>query len=283
MACEINLINMKKLCLLVIFVFASIISSAQYWFGPKIGLNYINPIYQDKTIEDDLDVDDDFDINVGFALNYAATDVYSIYGEVIYERVNRNLQSKFSNSANPITIQSNTTNQFITIPLMLRVSLGKAPFHYYVNGGPKVSYWLGGKGEYLLPSFQEEVALDPVAGNGSPLQPLEYKLTFNSNRDNEEDVLLVSEPNRFQFGLVVGTGILFDLLSGSRLMLDFRYTFGHSNMGFDSEEDVWFVHKDDNYVESFEYSLNIASISVAYLFEYDTGFKRKGRSTNRAK
>ena len=50
--------------------------------GPKIGINYVDPIYQDESFERDLyDVDNDFDFQVGLALNYTATDLYScLYG-----------------------------------------------------------------------------------------------------------------------------------------------------------------------------------------------------------
>ena len=122
--------------------------------------------------------------------------------------------------------------------------------------------------------------LDPVTGDNLDPQPIEYRATFNSGKDNGEDILLVSEPNRLQFGLTFGAGAFFDLISGARLMIDLRYAFGHSNFGFDNPNDSWFVYEDDQYVESFEYSLNTLSVSVAYLFEYDAQLKRRGKSTN---
>lgn len=263
----------------VIVLFAIMGSvNAQYWFGPKVGINYVNPVYQDASVEGTFyDVDNDLDIQAGLALNYTATDLYSVYTEIIYERTNRNLVNKPSHN---IKTESNSVNKFITIPVMLRISLGKLPFHYYVNGGPKISYWLASKGSFFLESFEEAVILDPITGENLEPGPLEYKVTFNKDKDNGEDIIFMKQPNRLQFGLTAGAGAFFDLATGARLMVDFRYTFGHSNLGFDTPGDG-FSYPDDSYVESFEYTLNTASVSIGYLFGYNSEFKRKGRSTDK--
>ncbi|MEQ9401946.1 MAG: outer membrane beta-barrel protein [Cyclobacteriaceae bacterium] len=260
----------KSLILLIALCFGRI-AFGQYWFGPKIGVNYVNPVYQDDSVEDDLfDVDNDFDFQFGAALNYTATDLYSVYTEIVYERMNRNLKSKPTNN---FQIDSKATNSFITIPVMLRVSLGHVPFHYYVNGGPKISYWLSSKGTLFLPSFEENIDPD----TNEPI-PFEYKVVFNSSDIGDGNVEL-EDANRLQFGLTAGAGAFFDLANGARLMVDFRYTFGHSNLGFDTK-DGNFDFPDDNYVESFEYTMNTISVSVGYLIGYNAEFKRKGRSTD---
>ncbi|MEP1096277.1 MAG: outer membrane beta-barrel protein [Cyclobacteriaceae bacterium] len=264
---------MKKSLSVIILLVVFQTANAQYWFGPKIGINYINPIYQEDSFEDELyDVENDLDFQFGFALNYTATDLYSVYTEIIYERMDRRLTNQESN---PILSISNASNSFITIPVMLRVSLGRLPFHYYVNGGPKISYWLASKGEVVLSSFEENI--DPETNE---VIPLTYKVTFNSKKENGDDLLLMSNPNRLQFGLAAGAGAFFDLATGARLMVDFRYTFGHSNLGFDTIGDS-FDFPDDLYVESFEYTMNTLSVSVGYLFGYNSQFKRKGRSTDK--
>lgn len=268
----------KYLTIVAVSLVFGHVSKAQYWFGPKFGINYVNPVYQDASIEGTFyDVDNDFDIQFGAALNYTATDLYSVYTEIIYERTNRNLVNKPTNF---ILTESKTVNSFITIPVMLRVSLGKLPFHYYINGGPKISYWLSSKGSLFLQSFEEQVNLDPVTGEALDPAPIDYKVTFNSSKDNGEDILHMGNPNRLQFGLTAGAGAFFDLATGARLMVDLRYTFGHSNLGFDTFGDS-FDFPDDNYVESFEYTLNTASLSIGYLFGYNAEFRRKGRSTSK--
>ena len=76
--------------------------------------------------------------------------------------------------------------------------------------------------------------------------------------------MFVEQANRLQFGLTAGAGAFFDLSSGARLMVDFRYTFGHSNLGFDTFADS-FDFPEDDYVESFEYTMNY-NLSFGGLF-----------------
>ena len=113
---------MKKYSVLILLLTFSAVTYGQYWFGPKIGLNYVNPIYQDETIEGErYDVSNDFDINAGFALNYTASDLYSVYGEIVYERMNRDLVNKqpSAENPNPIIVQSNAINHFISVPVIV--------------------------------------------------------------------------------------------------------------------------------------------------------------------
>ena len=256
-------------------------SFGQYWVGPKIGISYIDHVYQDKIYErDSFNVDPNINIQLGLAFSYSATDMYSVYGELVYERMGKTLRDKGSNGE---SVYASMTNHFISVPVMLRVTLGKVPFHYFVNGGPRLSYWLGGKGVHDL-AFEEFPLVSDEEGN--PL-PIEYKLKFNSDNVAPGDfrTAYVSKPNRFQFGLTLGGGVYFDLVSGSRLMLDFRYTWVHSSMATNTEDDTNLIRGSsgdlDYYRENMEYYQNIATIGVAYLFGYNGELRRKGKSTNK--
>ena len=73
-------------------------------------------------------------------------------------------------------------------------------------------------------------------------------------------------------------------------MVDFRYNWGHSNMAFNFDptiDDIRYVRTgigsdvpEGAYQENYEYTNNTISISLAYMFEYNTDFKRKGSSTS---
>ncbi|MEO9870513.1 outer membrane beta-barrel protein [Ekhidna sp.] len=268
-----------SICVIIAFSSESL---AQYWFGPKIGVSYIDHVYQDKTYEkDSFNVDNDINMQFGFALSYTATDMYAVYGEIVYERVGKSLTDKETDGDK---VTASMTNHFISVPIMLRVTLGTVPFHYYVNGGPRLSYWLGGKGEHDLESFAE---FPPVSDEDGNALPVEYKLAFNSDNSSPGDfrTAFVSEPNRLQFGLTLGGGMLFDLASGGRLMLDFRYTWVHSNLATNTSRDTNLIRGSsgdaDFYRENLEYYNNIATVGVAYLFSYSSQLKRKGKSTNK--
>ncbi|WP_421765290.1 hypothetical protein [Ekhidna sp.] len=251
-------------------------SYGQYWFGPKVGVSYIDHVYQDKTYErDSFNVATDINMQYGFALMYTATDRYSVYGEINYERVGKRVKDIQTDGED---VNASMINHFISAPVMLRITLGRVPFHYYVNGGPRLAYWLGGKGTIFLEEFVENL---PDPDNiEEAIKP--YKITFNSDKalEGNRSTALVRDPNRLQFGLTVGSGMYFDLANGTRLQIDARYTWVHSNMGTNSgSRDTNFGG--ENYRENFEYYHNIGTVSIAYLFGYNSELKRKGKSTSK--
>lgn len=265
---------MKRLLISILFIYSGLSLTAQYWFGPKVGVSYIDHVYQESAYErDTFDVSNDWNFQAGVVLSYSATSMYSVYGEIMYEKIGKKLTDK-TTGGNLVT--ASMTNHFITVPIMLRVTLGSVPFHYYVNGGPRLSYWIAGKGTHELEEFEE---FPPITDeDGNPL-PVNYKITFNSDNATPDDPTsaFVDKPNRLQFGLTLGAGIYFDLQSGGRLQLDLRMNWVHSNMGTNSQNDLNLVR--DAYRENLEYFHNISSVSVAYLFGYNSDLKRKGRST----
>ena len=263
---------MKHL-LVTIAVLISYTSNAQYWFGPKIGYSYIDHVYQESTYESDtaFTVPKDFNYQAGIALSYTATSRYSVYGELLYERVGKEVTDSPTGGD---FVTTKMTNHFLSAPIMLRVTLGTVPFHYFVNGGPRLAYWLGGNGSIKL----EELAEAFFDEDGNPI-PVDYKIVFNSSRlGSDRSTAFVSKPNRLQFGLTLGGGVFFDIQGGSRLQLDFRFTWVHSNMGTNNGfNDTNF--NDETYRENFEYFHNIGTLGITYMFGYDSQLRRKGKST----
>ncbi len=254
---------MKLIFSILVLIFSTTYSFGQYWLGPKIGFSYIDYNYQDGEYEKTYKVVKDWNYQVGLALNYTASERYSIYTELVYERIGKKVTDIATNGS---TVRTSMTNHFISLPAMLRITFGKAPIHYYINGGLRLSYWLGGSGSQFLDEFIEQ-----------QLAERDYNIVFNRDKVSG-NTAFIAEPNRLQFGLTVGGGIFFDIQGGTRLMIDARYTWVHNNMGSNSgteDENFHFA----SYQENFEYSHNIATIGIAYLFNYDQNLIRKGKST----
>ena len=266
---------MKRNLIAGVLLLSSFWSYSQYWFGPKIGLNYIDHVYQESTYEkDSFNVPENFNFQAGVAISYTATGLYSVYGELLYERYGKKVTDRQTDGE---IVKTEMTNHFISAPVMLRVTLGRIPFHYYVNGGPRLSYWLGGSGKQDLAEFEEFLTDE----DGNPLI-VDYNVTFNSSNAlaGDRSTAFVSKPNRLQFGLTAGGGIILDVKGENRLQIDFRYTWVHSNMGTNNgTEDINF--ENETYRENFEYYHNIATVGVAYLFGYNSDLKRKGKSTSK--
>lgn len=209
-------------------------------------------------------------------MSYTATDRYAVYGELLYERISKKVTDRFTGGD---VADSRMNNHFISVPVMLRITLGRVPFHYYVNGGPRLAYWLGGNGTL---NTEENLEFGEEDENGNIL-PIEYKIRFNASKvrnDLSESSALVNKPNRLQFGLTAGAGMFLDIQGGGRLQFDFRYTWVHSNLATnDGDNDIGF--SDSSYRENFEHYHGIATIGVAYMFAYNSQLRRKGKSTSK--
>lgn len=279
---------MLRITLCLSSLFFTIAAFSQYWIGPKIGASYIDHIYSDKTYEGtttdteirSLGVDENINFQAGLAVNYTTETIYSFYGELMYEQIGKELgfaEGLIDDPSSTVFGVTSMKNHFITAPLMLRVTLGHLPFHYYINGGPRLSYWLGGSGEMAIDEFVE---FGSPNDDGSEVYV--YQVTFNSKKAQENtDKALVSKPNRVQYGLALGAGIILDVFNQSRLQIDFRFTWVHSNMGTNNgTDDINFEFP--GYRENFEYSHNMASVGIAYMLEYNKNLKRRGKSTNKS-
>ena len=247
--------------MIVFFLFTGNLQ-AQYWFGPKVGLHRTEHIYQAANYKtDSFFVDPDYNFQVGFVLTYVASDRYAVHTELNFERYSKDLR----NRENVLFATSKTNSGFLSIPLMLRWNFGQAPFQFYLNGGTKLSYWLYGNG-VLENSFLDQGS-EPTRA---------YSIAFGGIPTGDEDKLILERPNRLQYALQAGGGVYFEMLNSNRIMLDIRYSFGHSNMGFNGSPDFDF----EDYIEDFEYRHNALSVSVGYMFESNAEMRLKGKSTN---
>lgn len=253
-----------RVFLIVFFFCCTEIASAQYWFGPKVGINTSSFIYEGEGYATDtFQIKPSVNFEVGGVFIYQASKRYSVQGEILYEQIKKTLMDRPLNN-NP-DVLSKSTMRFLSVPLQFRVSLGNEPVSFYVSAGIKLKYWLGGKGTVVDNSSE----FDP---------PIVYdKIVFRQSKSNRvEGIYAVPEANIMQFGLVFGGGMYLDLITKGRLLLDARYTFGHSNMGFNKNPDF----RTTSYVDRFTYRNNTISVSLAYLFQYDAKSQKKGASTS---
>lgn len=257
----------EAVLIVVCLLFFSNLSEAQYWFGPKVGGNYSSFIYQSAEFEtDSFSISPTYNFELGGVFIYQATDMFSVQGEIFYERLRRDLENR--NGISPDVV-SNMTYHFISVPINFRVSFGNEPIHYYLSGGIKMKFWTGGNGFIQAgePEFGDE---------GSDIKKIVFR---QSKSDVLNGVYAVPDANIMQFGLSVGGGVYLDLRTNGRLLFDARYTFGHSNMGFNNNQD--FVIGVTGYSENFAHRANTISLSLAYLFQYDVKLQSKGMSTSK--
>lgn len=250
-----------KIFAFCVFLATGTFAHAQFWFGPKIGGHRVDHIYQDPEYKaDTVRVVPDYNFQGGFIFHYTGDDRFSFRTEIVYERISRRVTNR-----DAIPIDSRMTNNFLSIPLQLRMSFNRGPVHYYVNGGPKISYWMSGNGFIDLDEFLDD-----------SVDPIDYNIVFRESKKTRENQLAFPGANRLQYALTAGAGAYLDLAAGGRLEIDFRYSFGHSNMGFNNNPDLRF----SEYYDNLRFRNNMLSIAIAYMLEYNAQLKRKGASTN---
>lgn len=252
--------------LLFFFVFLFVKANAQYWFGPKIGGHRTDFMYQEPAYKaDSFDINFDYGGVYGLTVIYQATERYAVQGDLSFMRVNKKVRNS-SGSVSPVI--SDLNFNYLNLPISFRFNFGGSPIHFFVAGGPVINFWLGGNGRMFLEEFSEE---DNI------YDPVPYKLMFKQEKGGTLSNRSLLTANRVQYGLQMSAGVYFDLPSTGRVLLDFKYSFGHSNMGFNGSPDF---SNFDTYYENFEFRNNTLSVSVAYLFMYDTELIKKGSSTS---
>ncbi len=273
-----NKMRFVLLALLVLVVFSS---EAQYWIGPKVGYHYTIHDYQNPNYTKDYKVSKDHNFEAGVVVTYTASDKYAVHGELYFEKIGNRVKNREEGN---FFVNSKSSFNYLSFPILLRVSMGHQPVHWYLNGGPKLSFWVSGNG---LLQYSDDGSL-----NIDGTERVDYKIGFSKSEaeGSENGVYFVNEANRIQYSLTAGGGFYLDLANGARAMFDFRFNWGHSNMGFnydlqDNDGRTIFEGNEGNipesgYQENYEYTHNTISFSIAYMFEYNTEFKRKGSSTS---
>lgn len=259
-------------------LFLSVSLNAQYWIGPKVGYHYTIHDYQDDLYLDNYKSEDNHNFEAGLVVTYTASDRYAVHGELFWEQIGNKVVNESG-----FTVVSTSQFNYLSAPILLRVSMGHTPVHWYLNAGPKVSLWLNGKGNIKY--------ADDEAGGLDGIVDVDYKIVYSSGKaQGTEKFAYVDRANRIQYALTAGGGFYLDLANGARMMFDARYNWGHSNMGFNTDVNdargALLVGSQidiprSGYQENYEYTHNTLSFSIAYMFEYNTQLKRKGGSTSK--
>ena len=227
--------------------------------GPTIGAQLSRPFYDNRDYSKVYEPVYGPSFQAGGVLSVKASDYFALHTELLYRQV-----SKRTKGTDNYTISRDTYN-YLSVPVLLRGSVPVGYWEVYVNGGPSISYWLGGH-SYLRHS--ELVELE--------VYELDHRIAFR-NQGTEDlftEPLYVTNPNRIQLGLEVGGGCMVPL-NGRYLMVDLRYRWGHTNMAKPDSEYTTLIFYDDD----LSFATHSWAVSLAYLIEFDlVKLTRKGKS-----
>lgn len=131
----------------------------------------------------------------------------------------------------------------------------------FVNIGPRVSYWLSGKG-----------TIGSTSNDGQA-----YTAVFEQEYTGLIDFKMYhNNVNRWLFGLDIGVGMQAPIKATQNVLVELRFTSGHTYFGSSEADNAYnFINFQDN-LRSNE---KILSLSVAYTFDIDLKLAKKGHST----
>lgn len=252
---------MKKHFILLLLLLISLSGSAQHIrTGFKFGTQMSRPYYEDDNFYQEYTPKHRLGFNVGGVVNWKASDYFALHVELLYNRINKYLIGTDGYSVNKDQFN------YLTAPVLLRASAPVGQAEVYLNAGPSISYWLGGRG---FVRHTELVELE--------VYELDHRIAFNDepNDDYASGTAYITEANRIQLGLDIGAGVMIPM-NGQYLMVDVRYHWGHTNM---AEPEAKYLPGLLYYNDDLSFAHHSFSASVAYLFEFDLiKLTRKGKS-----
>ena len=215
----------------------------QFYVGPKTGVN-LTKFTAGKNLKG---VPEAYEYAVGFdagmMYKFKVTDYISLHGELNFSRRARSVVD----STQQIKFRNNHIDAPILFELNFKAKNKKiGEFEYYFNGGPQISYWLGGKGRtVLIADGNEQVFEYPlVLGKGNN--------TFPSN----------ANLNRFQYGFILGSGITLPSVGDNFFVIEARYFFGQTYLG----DKYTATFGDFTYEDDLRGNYQMFSLSFAYTF-----------------
>lgn len=238
---------------------------AQFRVGPKLGFQMGRAVYTDEAFRQEYTSAFRPGMQIGGVMNYRVTPVYSLHAELYFSQKGKRSKSR---DQTVDQVKNTALYNYIDLPVMLRLSkhknYKKYKVEYFLNLGPSINYWLGGRGTMESPGLHEFYDKYKVP----------YKVSFKDNGLPNE--VVVSKANRIQMSLDFGGGVLFDLGTGKAIMVELRNSIGigKTYMGErpNPDDPLYDLH------ENFESVNHVFGLTVAYLIDIDmTALLQKGR------
>ncbi len=150
---------------------------------------------------------------------------------------------------------------------------------WFFNVGPKVSYWLNGKGSVY--TLTENI--DPVSGAVTIEKGYSYpyKVKFEKEPEIPDspdfNTMYLKDVNRWLFGLDFGVGVDAPTTSLQRFVFEARFTWGHTFYGNRGSA----FNRTLGFSDNLRANEKILSFSVDYTLNRDLRDSKKGKSTQK--
>lgn len=185
---------------------------------------------------------------------------YSFETEVGFSQRGRKILSNADTWTNDATYQYADASMLLRKSFPLRINKN-IPTQWFVNLGPNISYWIGGRGKIGTGRLQSyDLVFGPMPQE--PPQP-------------DFDKMYLTDVNRWLFGVNIGAGFIAPLRRSHRILTELRFTSGHTFYGKPTSAS-W---RTLGFTDNLRANEKVLSLTVAYLFDIDLKESRKGKST----
>jgi hypothetical protein len=256
----------RNISLLLAFVYLTVCTysagAQEFSLGLKAGPLLSRSVIADKSDRKDFSQRNKLGYMGAALIIFPLKNNYSFETEVGFSQRGRKILS------NEDTWTNSATYYFVDASMMLRRSFPlkireNLPTRWFVNLGPNISYWLGGRGKIGVNQFQSyDVVFGPM-----PDQP--------SGPEPDFDKMYLTDVNRWLFGVNIGVGFIAPLHRSQKVLTELRFTSGHTFYGRTTSAS-W---RTLGFADNLRSNEKFLSLTVAYIFDFNLKEGRKGKST----
>jgi hypothetical protein len=249
----------KEIFFTLSLLFISQISFGQYLVGPRLSGGILH-VVEGKNAPSDVKNSTFKPVySLGGVFNFKIKKNFSLNTELNFTR-------KTKTTIDDLNSKITFNNLHVDAPILLRLQVNAqnyafGDYQYFFEVGPELSYWLMCTGK--------------ISGSAADTSfTIKFKGKFKEDV-SPEDELFLTNANRFQFGLVFGTGLAIPVMTDQILILEFRYQHGQTLLGGDINSYVGGYRLRDSLYGNYR----SFTISASLLFKTGLFPSKKGKST----
>ena len=251
-----------KWLILSVFIFCGMTSTIygqEFALGAKAGALSSLSVYGDKDDRAFFDTKPTFGFYAGGIISFPLKKNYSCVIEGGFSQKGRSVVFNEGSGKNKATYYF--TDAALLLRRSFKFNIGKnLPMDAFVNIGPHVNYWISGKGR-----------VGSVDNDGSP-----YTVVFDQEADLEQfDKMYLNDVNRWMFGLDLGVGVIAPITKTQHVIVELRFTSGHTFYGARNSASYSWVEFQDN----LRANDKVLSLTAGYIFGFNLQELKKGSST----
>jgi hypothetical protein len=273
-----NRIYIQFLLLFFFISGANLVYSQKFAVGVKAGATLSTSSFSDK---DDKDAFTNL-WKPGFfgagLINFPLKKNFSFQTEAGFSQRGRKIEF------NEGTWENSATYRFLDASMMLRKSY---PLHWtkniegtwFFNIGPKVSYWLNGKGVVTTGGtyVDPDDGLTKISKGGSYNYDVKFEKEPEEPSTPDFNTMYLSDVNRWLFGIDFGIGVDAPTTALQRFVFELRFTSGHTFYGTKSSA----FNRTLGFTDNLRANEKIISFSIDYTLNKEVRESQKGKSTKK--